>query len=164
MRARETMAKLDRLEPKDDDEIRLWDLSLLSPEDQDRANELLNVISEAVDKDDATGIEMVMDEFEDLVRDLPMLGRDDPQQGPTIEVPAELASYWRWRQPASRWRPLSFWNLTKVDTVRFVQLCGKYGYEHGRGAYALSAHMMPLDQWRADDRAELQEMLAIAMK
>jgi hypothetical protein len=35
MRSRDMMAMLDRLGPNDDEEVKVWDLTLLSPEDQD---------------------------------------------------------------------------------------------------------------------------------
>ena len=40
MRSRDMMTKLDRL-PTRKEEVKVWDLSLLSPVDQDRANELM---------------------------------------------------------------------------------------------------------------------------
>ena len=42
MRARGMTAKLDRLPISE--EIKVWDLSLLSPEDQDRAKDLMDLI------------------------------------------------------------------------------------------------------------------------
>ena len=124
MRARDMMVKLDRLETNDDgDDVKIWDLSLLSPEEQDRAHELMRVIGEAAEGGNVAGIEPVLDEFEKLVRGLPLLGRDDPEQGPLIEVPRDLAFYWKWQQPATSWRSYSFSNLTKAQTLRFRPLC-----------------------------------------
>jgi len=77
-------------------------------------------------------------------------------------VPHDLANYWSWRQTARNWRSLSFYNLTKVQTVRFVELCEAYGYESGLAPLEMKSRIIPPDQWRADDRAELEEMLEIA--
>jgi hypothetical protein len=162
MRSRDMMVKLDRLETNsDDEEIKVWDLSLLSPEQQDRADELMALIREAIEQDTITGMEPVVREFDDLVRGLPLLGRDDREQGPLIEVPRDLAFYWTWRQRADGWRSYRFRDLTKVQTLRFVQLCEQYGYEAGVRGLELKARMIPLVEWQADDRAELQEMLGI---
>jgi hypothetical protein len=156
------MVKLDRLETNDDgDDVKIWDLSLLSPEEQDRAHELLRLIGEAVETNEIAGIEPVLDEFEKLVRGLPLLGWEDPEQGPLIEVPRDLAFYWKWQQPASTWRSYKFRSLTKVQTLRFMQLCEQYGYEAGLQGLALKSQLIPLARWQADDRAELQEMLRI---
>ena len=73
MRSRDMIAKLDRLEPNEDDEVKVWDLSLLSPEDQDRAHELLRLIGEAVEQNTVADMEPVVREFNDLVRGLPLL-------------------------------------------------------------------------------------------
>lgn len=162
MRSRDMMAKLDRLETSDaDDDVKVWDLSLLSPADQDRARDLLRVISEAVEKDDATGMGPIIAEFDDLVRDLPLLGRDDPEQGPPIRVPHDLATYWSWRQSATNWRSYHFDGLSKVQTLRFVELCEHYGYEENLGVPALKSQMIPLTEWQADDQQELRELLEI---
>ena len=48
MRAREMMAKLDRL-PTPKSEVKLWDVSLLSPEKQDRYSELSELILQSKD-------------------------------------------------------------------------------------------------------------------
>ena len=72
-----------------------------------------------------------------------------------IEVPHRLQHYWQWKQPAAGWRSYRFYNLTKVQTLRFVQLCEQYGSKEG------TKRIVPLAQWQADDRADLQEMLEI---
>jgi len=55
-------------------------------------------------------LDTVFAEFHKLVRDLPLRGPNDPQQGPLIEVPGTLARYWewRWQHPASSWRSFAF--------------------------------------------------------
>jgi hypothetical protein len=99
-------------------------------------------------------------EFEQLVRGLPLVGPNDPDQGPSIGVPRELASHWQWRQPVSNWRTLDFDKLTKVQSVRFTELCKRYGFRKNGNPY--KPQMAPLDTWRAKDRTELQRMMDIA--
>jgi hypothetical protein len=48
------------------EEIKVWDLSLLSPEDQDRANDLMDLIQGSTDIE-AEGLKAAMIEFESLV-------------------------------------------------------------------------------------------------
>jgi hypothetical protein len=56
-------AKLDRLPISE--EIKVWDLSLLSPEDQDRANDLMDLIQGSTDIE-AEGLNAAINEFESL--------------------------------------------------------------------------------------------------
>src|SRR5262245_41990720 len=119
MRARAMIARLDRLPKSRVWDRKTWDLSLLSPEKQDRVDELGKVIF-APDQIPSTDPHPDFEEFCQLVRDLPLIGPDDPQQGPLIRVPGELHRYWQWKQPASRWRSLNFHKLGKVQTLRFV--------------------------------------------
>ena len=158
MRAREMMAKLDRL-PTPKSEVKLWDLSLLSPQDYDRVIDLLRLIGRSENKK-AESLTPAFAELSALVRDLPRLGKDDPKQGPVIEVPDGLADYWQWQQKASKWRSYDFYELSKVQTLRFVELCKRYGYVAGPGR--IKEQMTPLAQWRTDDRAEMTELLDIA--
>jgi hypothetical protein len=79
MRARGMTAKLDRLPISE--EIKVWDLSLLSPEDQDRANDLMDLIQGSTDIE-AQGLKAAINEFENLVEGLPLLGDNDRRQGP----------------------------------------------------------------------------------
>jgi hypothetical protein len=154
MRARGMTAKLDRLPISE--EIKVWDLSLLSPEDQDRANDLMDLIQGSTDIE-AQGLKAAINEFENLVEGLPLLGDNDRRQGPKIEVPRSLAYYWRWRQNASEWRNYAFDKLKKVQILRFVELCEQYGYRGGS-----CSRIAPIDEWHADDREELTELLEIA--
>jgi hypothetical protein len=154
MRARGMTAKLDRLPISE--EIKVWDLSLLSPEDQDRANDLMDLIRGSTDIE-AEGLNAAIIEFENLVEGLPLLGENDRRQGPKIEVPRSLAYHWRWRQNASEWRNYSFDKLKKVQILRFVELCEQYGYRGGSGS-----RIAPIDEWETDDREELTELLEIA--
>ena len=154
MRARGMMAKLDRLPIRE--EVKVWDLSLLSPEDQDRAKDLMDLIQGSTDIE-AEGVKAAITEFENLVEGLPLLGDNDRRQGPKTEVPRSLAYYWRWRQNASEWRNYAFDKLKKVQILRFVELCEQYGYRGGSGS-----RIAPIDEWETDDREELTELLEIA--
>jgi len=156
MRARGMMAKLDRLPIHE--EIKVWDLSLLSPEDQDRAKDLMDLIRGATDIE-AKGVKSALIEFANLVEGLPLLGENDRRQGPKIEVPRGLGCYWqsRWRQHASEYRYYNFYELKKVQILRFVELCEQYGYREGN-----TREMAPIDEWETGDREELAEPLEIA--
>jgi hypothetical protein len=154
MRARSMKAKLDRLPIQE--KIKVWDLSLLSAEDQDRAWDLMELISASTDIE-AEGVRAAVTEFQNLVEGLPLLGGNDRRQGPKIEVPSSLAYYWRCRQNASEWRNYSFDKLKKVQILRFVELCEQYGYRGGGGST-----MTPIEEWETDDREELTELLDIA--
>ena len=162
MRSREMMTRLARLPIRTAGDQRAWDFSLLSPEKQDRVDELSDLILASEDIH-SKSLDTVFAEFHKLVRDLPLLGPDDPKQGPSIEVPGTLARYWewRWQHPASSWRSLSFDKLSKVQTLRFVELCEEYGFTEGADI-PVKAQMLPLHAWPARDRAELQEMLDVA--
>ena len=85
------------------------------------------------------------------------MGPDDPDQGPTIEVPDDLDHYWSWSQKASEWRHYSFNTLGKVQTLRFVELCRCYGYGTADGR--VKDHIVPLTEWAAVDRAEMNALL-----
>ena len=156
MRARAMTAKLDRLPIHE--EIKVWDLSLLSPEDQDRAKDLMDLIRGATDIE-AKGVKSALIEFANLVEGLPLLGENDRRQGPKIEVPRSLGYHWQsqWRQHASEYRHYNFYELKKVQILRFVELCEQYGYREGN-----TREMAPIGEWEADDREELVELLEIA--
>jgi len=162
MRAREMMARLARVPKRRGEDPKVWDFTLLSPKKQDRVDELSDLILASEDIH-SKSLDTVFAEFHKLVRDLPLLGPDDPKQGPSIEVPGTLARYWewRWQHPASSWRSLSFDKLSKVQTLRFVELCEQYGFKRGADT-PVKAQMLPLHAWPARDRAELQEMLDVA--
>jgi hypothetical protein len=158
MRSRDMMTKLDRL-PTRKEEVKVWDLSLLSPAKQDRAYELMGLIGRAEDLE-ANDLQGVLVEFDTLVEGLPMLAADDREQGPMIEVPKDLEHYWRWSQKASEWRHYSFHLLGKVQTLRFVELCRAYGYGTARGQ--VKEQITPLADWGVADRAEMARLLDIA--
>src|SRR6476620_8623248 len=140
-------ARFDRLPKRREGERKIPDFSLLSPEKQDRASELLRIASEGTKKAAAYSAFV---EFKELVRDLPLLGRNDPEQGPLIEVPEEHAGHWQWHQSPSKWPSLDFYKLTKVQTVRFNALCERYGFRPGGNPYR--AQMPPMHTWQPKDR------------
>ena len=101
MRAREMHNKLDRLSGSvDDGEHTCPDISLLSPEDQDRAHELFEKI-EGVENEqeflakinENTITEAELRELSYLFDELPQLGPGDGFKGPSYEIPLELCSY-----------------------------------------------------------------------
>jgi len=86
MRAREMMKRLDRLPKRKGGLQKVPDLSLLSPEKQDRVDELFKVLLDSKDISSKT-FDTAFAEFDRLVLDLPLLGPNDPEQGPSLEVP-----------------------------------------------------------------------------
>src|SRR5215813_1059378 len=101
-------------------------------EDQDRAKELMDLIQGSTDIE-AEGLKATIIEFENLVEGLPLSGENDRRQGPKIEVPRGIGYYWqsRWRQHASEYQHYYFEELKKVQILRFVELCERYGYREG---------------------------------
>lgn len=101
-------------------------------------------------------------ELQRLLADLPTLGPNDKFAGRKIEVPRDLARYWQYSRAAPN--GYAFWNLGKVETLRFVELCNSYGAdEHGSGL-RLRDRMVPLAEWQSDDKAEMQAMLEKAAR
>jgi len=154
------MTRLDRLPKRKGGVQKVWDLSLLSPDKQDRFDELSDLLLASKDIY-SENLDTIFAELEELVRDLPRIGPNDPEQGPLIEVPGELARYWEFQHGASKWRALDFRKLSKVQTLRFVELCERYGFTDSADAL-VKAQMLPLNAWAAGDWSELQEMLDIA--
>jgi hypothetical protein len=154
------MSRLDRLPKKRGSEQKVWDLSLLSPEKQDRVDELFRLILGSKDIDSAN-LDTLIAEMDELVRNVPLLGPDDVEQGPVIEVPGQLARYWQWQQPTHRWRSLDFFKLSKVQTLRFVELCKQYDFRDETET-PVKAQMLPLHAWPSRDRAELELLLGLA--
>ena|ERR1700691_2159453 len=101
MRSREMHNKLDRLSGSvDGDEQTCPDISLLSPEDQDRVHELLEKIRGAAEERDffanikeSTITEAELRELSDLLDDLPSLGPGDRFKGPSYSIPYQLCDY-----------------------------------------------------------------------
>ena len=186
MRAREMHNKLDRLSGSvDDGKNTCPDISLLSPEDQDRAHELLEKI-EGVENEqeflakinENTITEAELRELSDLFAELPQLGPGDRFKGPSYEIPLELCSYFTplLRRENEGVHPQFDCNKLKlVQKVRFVELCRKYGWEgeypnpvrfggQRHGLRRNPVNMVPLSQWDPEDEAELRSFLDTAEK
>jgi hypothetical protein len=149
MRSREMLARLDRL-PLPVEPESLPDFSPLSPEDYDR---LFGKNPESCTLEEMLALAA-------RVAELPKLAPGDKGKGPKIEVPRALEYYWKWHWGAAGWRSYCFWkNLGKVETLRFLELCARYGWEEGLGWSALKQKMVPLDEWSPDDEAEMIAML-----
>ena len=128
------------------------DFSLLSAEDYDR-------VFEAVKNPDSF-TEQEITALLALVAELPTLGPGDSPKGPEIEVPRSLEHYWQWHLGTAGWRSYSFWeNLGKVETLRFLELCARYGWKGDLAGPTLKERMVPLAEWSPDDRAEMTALL-----
>lgn len=106
-------------------------------------------------------------EFKELLRfieDLPTLGPDDKFAGPKIEVRRDLKRYWGFIRPAAGGQGYFFENLGKVETLRFIELCDRYGAEQRSSGVRLRDRMVPLAEWQPDDMAEMQAMLEKAAR
>lgn len=62
----------------------------------------------------------------------------------------------QWHAGVEGWRFLSFRNLGKVQTLRFLGLCAHYEQRDG---LRLRERMIPPDDWDTDDKAEMQALL-----
>jgi hypothetical protein len=140
------------------------DITLLTPEEQDRVSELAKKVNNTLE-----GLEpgITMDEFrelEGLLAKVPRLGPGEKLAGPKIGVPRALQSYWGWVKPAGG-SGYSFRNLGKVETLRFVALCKYYSSsdESLRGTRLID-RMLPLDEWDTSDKAEMEAMLEKAAR
>jgi hypothetical protein len=183
MRAREMHNKLDRLSGSaDDDEQTCPDISLLSPEDQDRAHELLEKI-EGVDNEqeflakinENTITEAELRELSDLFAELPLLGPGDGFKGPSYEIPHQLCGHFTHLLRRENEGVHSQFDCDKpklVRKVRFVELCRKYGwdgeYPNADRGHVWKKHrdpvrLLPLSQWDPDDEAELRSLLDAAL-
>jgi hypothetical protein len=182
MRAREMNNKLDRLSvPFEDDEHMAPDISLLSPEDQDRAHEILAKL------DGATGEQEIcakikenvvtvaeLNEMFGLWAGLPRLGPGEGFKGPSYAIPYELCSsfthFLRCENEGPVQPRFDYHKLKLVQKVRFVELCRKYGWEgeypdpdRGRGRrHRDPVRLLPLNQWDSEDEAELRSLLDVA--
>jgi hypothetical protein len=140
------------------------DISLLSPADQDRVVELFRK-----NRNSLNGVEpsITQKEFKELLRftdDLPTLGPDDRFAGPKIEVRRDLKRYWGFIRPAAGGQGYFFENLGKVETLRFIELCDRYGAEQRGSGVRLRDRMVPLAEWQPDDKAEMEAMLEKAAR
>jgi hypothetical protein len=181
MRAREMNNRLDRLSGSVDDyEQTCPDISLLSPEDQDRAHELFEKIEGAENEqeflakiNENTITEAELRELSALVDDLPILGPGDGFKGPSYEIPLELCRYFthfRRRENEGVHPQFDFHKLKLVQKARFVELCRKYGWE---GEYPNAdrgpvwkkhrdpVRLLQLSEWDSEDEAQLRSWLDV---
>ena len=152
------LARLDRW-PVEPEDMKFPDISLLSPTDQDRVHELFTKMGDPDERVQPTISEAELKELAELLRGLPLVDGIEQFSGPKIEVPQALEYYWKWTQPAAAWRHYSFYEMGKVETLRFVALCARYGWQDGLGGVKLKECMVPLGDWHPDDRAEMTELL-----
>src|SRR5271168_1205331 len=155
MRSREMLVKLNRL-PLPPEPVTCPDISLLSPKDQDRVQELFDKIRDRETGSESTISDKELDELMKLLASVPRLGPDDRFAGPRIEVPDDFAFHWKWRQRAAGWDFYSFEKLGKVETLRFAELCNRYKQRVGPKPQDC---MLPLEDWQTDDKAEIQALL-----
>jgi hypothetical protein len=145
-------------------EVGCPDLSLLSPEEQDRTWELAKKVDNTL-----RGLEpgITLKEFreaEGLLAKVPRLGPGETFAGPRIKVPRALKHYWDWVKPAAGGSGYRFRNLGKVETLRFVELCKYYSEGESLRGMRLIDRMLPLDEWQPDDKAEMEAMLEKAAR
>jgi hypothetical protein len=179
MRAREMNNKLDKLWASDNDEQTCPDISLLSPQDQDRVHEILAKIKDVKDEHEfwARIQENIVTQVElrevlDLWEELPILGPGDGFKGPSYGIPLELCSHFRRRENEGVHAQFDFHKLKLVQKVRFVELCRKYGWEgeyprdRSRNYFKLAKWgipgLLPLSQWDPEHEAELRSLLDVA--
>ncbi len=112
---------------------------------------------------DSGRLDCVFAQLDESVCNLSLLARSDPEQGLRIEVPAKLACYWEWhgQYPGRKWCAYDFHRLSKVQTIRFVELCVQHGFADDADA-PVKAKMLPLHEWQPGDRVELERLLKIA--
>jgi hypothetical protein len=177
--------KLDRLSvPFEDGEDMAPDISLLSPEDQDRVHEVLAKL------DGATGEQEIcakikenlvtvaeLNEMFGLWVGLPRLGPGEGFKGPSYSIPDQLSDYFTdflRRENGKGVLPrFDFCKLKLVQNVRVVELCRKYGWEgeypnpdrhrgwkHRKRGDSLG--LLQLSEWDPDDEAELRSLLDVA--
>jgi hypothetical protein len=139
------------------------DISLLTPEEQDRVSELAKKVHNTLQGVEPSITPEETRELEGLFAKVPRLGPGETFAGPKIAVPRALESYWRWvkRAKGSSYR---FSNLGKVETLRFVELCKYYSEDESLRGMRLIDRMLPLDEWQADDKAEMEGMLEKAAR
>jgi hypothetical protein len=140
------------------------DLSLLTPEEQDRVWELcrrgrnlLQGVEPGIAPEEIT-------ELVGFIAKVPTLGPGEKFAGPRIEVPRALNRYWHWAKPTALGRCYKFDTLGKVETLRFVELCTCYSVNESLRGWSLIDRILPLDEWQPDDRTEMEAMLEKAAR
>ena len=142
------------MEPKEES---VPDISLLSPEQQDRYQELADKL--LADESSITPAEVK--ELNQLLKGLPLVGPHDKFGGPDLEIPDCLAFHFKWTEQRGKfpYRFYDFRRLKAVQKVRFVELCRKYGWSDGQN---VRRTLPRLYEWSPDDRAEMNGLLDAA--
>jgi hypothetical protein len=154
--SRETLDDLDELPPEGEGEL-LPDISLLSPQQQDRYYELADKL--LGDKSPITPAEV--EELDQLLRGLPHLGPHDNFTGPDLEIPDALIFHFKWTEQSGK-PPYRFYDLhglKAVQKAKFVDLCRRYGWSSGQN---VRRTLKRLHEWSLDDRAEMNSLLDAA--
>jgi hypothetical protein len=95
--SRETLDDLDELPPEGEGEL-LPDISLLSPQQQDRYHELADKL--LADESPITLAEV--EELDQLLRGLPLLGPHDDFTAPDLEIPNALVFRFKWTEQTGK--------------------------------------------------------------
>ena len=140
------------------------DLSLLTPEEQDRVWELGKLVRNSLQGFEPGFTPKELRELQGLLAKVPTLGPGEKFAGPKIEVPRALERYWSWVKRPAGGGGYRFDNLGKVETLRFVELCKSYSSDESLRGMPLIDRMLPLDEWEPDDGAEMEAMLEKAAR
>jgi len=135
------------------------DLSLLTPEEQDRVCELSRKCRNSLQGVEPGLTYEELREAQELAGKVPTLLPGEKFAGPRIEVPRALERYWGYVKPTAPGRGYRFANLGKVETLRFVELCKFYSVDGSLCGWSLINRILPLDEWQPDDRDEIVAML-----
>jgi hypothetical protein len=140
------------------------DLSLLTPEEQDRVWDLSRRCRNSLQGTEPGITPEVVREFQGLVAKVPTLGPGEKFAGPKIEVPRALKRYWDWVKPPAGGRAYRFDNMGKVETLRFVELCSFYSVDESLRCWSLIDRLLPLDEWQPEDKTEMEALLEKAAR
>jgi hypothetical protein len=140
------------------------DLSLLTPEEQDRVWELGKKVRDSLQGVEPGITPKELRELQGLLAKVPTLGPGEKFAGPKIKVPRALERYWARVKPAAGGGGYWFENLGKVETLRFVDLCNYYSGDESLLGMRLIDRMLPLDEWHPDDKTEMKAMLEKAAR
>ena len=102
-----------------------------------------------------------IEELNQLLKSLPLLGPHDQFTGPDLEIPDALVFHFKWTEQMGKrsYQFYDFRHLKAVQKVKFVELCRKYGWsDRGNARRALQR----LSEWSPADRAEMTGLLDAA--
>ena len=97
------------------------DLSLLTPEEQDRVWELSRKCRNSLQSVEPGVTPEELREVQGLLAKVPTLRPGEKFAGPRIEVPRALNRYWHWVRPTARGCGYRFDNLGQVENLA---ICG----------------------------------------